>query len=127
MDCLQSGDMLVTISKDATARSWNLITRQPGLVFAAHTGQLWCAWLAKEGSTLLTGSEDCTARLWDTATGRNTLILAHKRPVTFVLASEARRRALTCCDCSSAWLWNLEDGMCANVLRVRSCSFRFVL
>nr|CAG9012588.1 UM033_0004.1 [Ulva compressa] len=114
----QRGDLLVTLSKDHTARAWNVITRTAGPVFSGHSASVSRGWLSKEGELLITGSEDSTARVWDVATGRNTLVLAHKQPVVFVVGSQSRRRAFTCTGSAAAWLWNVEDGSCTSVLRL---------
>lgn len=117
---MQRGDLLVTLSKDHTSRSWNVITRTAGAVFSGHSASVSRGWLSKEGDLLITGSEDSTARVWDVPSGRNTLVLAHKAPVVFVSGSQSRRRAFTCTATSAAWLWNVEDGSCTSVLRVRA-------
>lgn len=110
----------MTLSKDHTARAWNVITRSPGPVFSGHTASVSRGWLSKEGELLVTGSDDSTARVWDVPSGRNTLVLAHKQPVIYVCGSQSRRRAFTCTGTSAAWLWNVEDGSCTSVLRVRT-------
>lgn len=115
---LQKGDTLVTISKDCTARVWNVILRQAAHICSGHSNPVRCGWLSKDGSMLITGSEDNTARVWDTATGSAVIVLAHSDTVTFVEGTENKRRALTCTNCGAAWLWNVEDGECTAVLRV---------
>ena len=107
---LQAGDLLATVSKDATARLWNVVTRQPLAVLAGHTESISSAWLKPDGSLLLTASEDGTARAWSTARGTNTLILSHKQPVAEVVASGAAKYALTTCLTKAAWLWDMTTG-----------------
>lgn len=107
---LQAGDLLATVSKDATARLWNVVTRQPLCVLAGHTDSVSSAWLKADGSLLLTASDDGTARAWGTARGANTLILSHKQAVATVVASRDAKYALTTCRTKAAWLWDMTTG-----------------
>jgi hypothetical protein len=118
LPCLQAGDLLVTISKDCTARLWNVVTRQPITVLRGHKGSLNCMWLHPIGSLLLTGSEDGTARVWNVRKAATTMILSHKQPVMALAVSKDTKHAMTSCHSKAAWLWNLDTGECTKMLRV---------
>lgn len=119
---MQAGNLLVTISKDCTARLWNVVTRQPITVLRGHKDSVCCQWLHPSASLLLTGSDDGTVRAWNPKKCSTTMILTHKQPIASVTASKDCKHALTACRTKSAWLWNLETGACTKVLRVRTPS-----
>jgi WD40 repeat protein len=114
-----AGDLLVTVSKDCTARLWNVVTRQPLAVLRGHGDSVTSAWLKRDGAAVLTASDDGTVRAWTARRGACTLVLQHKHAVAEVAATADMSRAFAACRVKAAWLWDLSTGACVKVLRVR--------
>lgn len=59
------GSLLVTTSKDGTARVWNSNDGSPVAVLRGHAGPVRYAVVSPDGSRVFTTSEDRTGRLWN--------------------------------------------------------------
>lgn len=70
------GNYLASAARDATARVWNLTTRQE-LIRLSHGAPVEAVAFSKDGTTLTTGSFDGTARLWELPSGRERLRATH--------------------------------------------------
>ncbi len=61
--------LVLTASRDHTARLWDVTTGEELQRFEGHTGWVWTAVFHPELPRVLTTSSDHTVRLWDIATG----------------------------------------------------------
>jgi WD40 repeat protein len=64
------GRLVVTASKDYTARLWDATTGQAVGEPMKHEGVVKSAQFSPDGQRIVSASEDNTARLWDATTGR---------------------------------------------------------
>ena len=120
------GDRIVTASRDATARLWDLSGRVIS-VLGGHASQLTKASYSPSGDRIATASADGTARLWDASGGLLAVLGGHEGPVLGVVFSPDGTRILTCSDDATARLWNVTGAPLAvlrgHAARVRAASF----
>jgi len=64
----KSGTLLVSGSKDQTAKVWSLPEPTTPKVFKKHTGTVTSVCFDTTGSLVFSGSSDATIRLWDSST-----------------------------------------------------------
>src|SRR6476660_6370291 len=64
------GKLVITTSKDYTARLWDAATGKPFGEPMNHEGVVKSAQFSPDGRWVVTVSEDNTARLWNAATGQ---------------------------------------------------------
>lgn len=79
--------MVVTGSFDATAKVWDLASRQEVTTLRGHTGGLLGVAVNSDGTLVATASLDGTAKLWDLATGEVLTLFGHDGPVNTVAFS----------------------------------------
>lgn len=105
------GKLLVTGSRDQTARLWDLDTGTELRVFAGHTGQIRSVAFTSDGKAVLTGGDDGMARLWDVVTGAQLLSLQdHKGGVSSVAVSPDAKTVLTGDRGGTARMWDVATG-----------------
>ncbi len=63
------GTTLVTVSRDLTAKIWDVLTGNCLHTLQGHTDEVNSARFSPDGSTLVTASRDLTAKIWDVLTG----------------------------------------------------------
>jgi len=103
--------LVVTASRDRTARTWDAVTGLPILTFEeGHSYLASSALFFPDGRRLLTAAVDNTARLWDVATGGELHRLERTgRSAATAMSSDARWIA-TGSDDKSAKLWDAKTG-----------------
>jgi WD40 repeat protein len=69
IDFNQDGRHFATASFDGTAIIWDMLTEQPVVTLAGHTGVVLDIAFSPDGALVATASEDKTAVIWDAATG----------------------------------------------------------
>lgn len=69
LDVSPDGALVVSSSRDTTARLWDLARGQTLHTLRAHTDVVYDAVFSPDGKQVLTVSKDGTARLWDARTG----------------------------------------------------------
>src|SRR6185369_14332026 len=67
------GRLLLTCSRDRTARLWDAATGRPLSPPLRHDGGVFAGAFSPDGQTVVTGSRDSTARVWD-VTGITSLL-----------------------------------------------------
>lgn len=63
------GNIIVTGSKDKTARLWDTKTGENTITLTGHTERVYAAVFSADGKTIVTTSSDESVRLWDAHTG----------------------------------------------------------
>ena len=74
LDFNAEGTTLVSASRDATIRLWDVDTRNPRLMIEGHTEAVKALGFLEDGKTLANGGSDRTLRLWNTETQAQQLI-----------------------------------------------------
>jgi hypothetical protein len=123
-----SGDRIVTVSSDGTARLWDSRT---GAVLAIlkHESDIWYAAFNPSGDQVATSSADGTLCVWDVRTGAVlTQISAHDAEINSVQFSPSGDQILSTSDDQTARLWSPRTGAMIATLkgheaRVRSAAF----
>jgi WD40 repeat protein/serine/threonine protein kinase len=89
--CLPSPDerLLVTVSRDGTARVWDAVTWDQLEVLEGHTGEVSDAVFSPDGSLLATAANDGTCRVWSTDTWITVHELRETHPHVVVFAFDA--------------------------------------
>lgn len=106
----RDGTTAITISKDATARVWDVGSGNCRLVLRGHSDGLDSACLSADENVLATCSYDATARIWDMAGGQCLVVLTHNSPVTNVWLAPNCGYVVTLTDDKVAWLWQTATG-----------------
>lgn len=73
----KNGDLLLTCSRDKTAKLWDYVTGKNILTLAGHGEELYSAVFDKLEKRVLTTSYDKTARIWDLEGKTSPIILPH--------------------------------------------------
>jgi WD40 repeat protein len=100
----REGSLIVTASRDATARVWEARTGGNTLRLE-HAGPVTSAEFSADGNLIATASEDRTARLWNAATGKLLAELKHDDDVRNVRLSPDGKFVVTITALSS-WIWD---------------------
>jgi WD40 repeat protein len=66
----RDGSKLLTASRDATARLWDVASGRPLVSYRGHSRFVWSAVFSPDETYIATASEDGTVRLWRTETGQ---------------------------------------------------------
>ncbi|MBA2306826.1 hypothetical protein H0W26_01675, partial [Candidatus Dependentiae bacterium] len=69
------GEIVITASRDTTARLWSVKTGQQLYRLKGHKQGIASVAFSPDGKTVLTGSEDETALLWNVTTGKKYIYL----------------------------------------------------
>ncbi len=62
--------LLASASTNGEVRLWDVASQKPGLVWKAHTGEIWSIAFSPDGKTLATAGKDRAIHLWQVATGK---------------------------------------------------------
>lgn len=112
----QTGQWLVSTSRDKTAAIWNLRgePNRPFAVLNRHTGSVWWSTLVENGreSLLVTASGDGTARLWKFPQGQPLApeVFRHGAPVRRAAIDSGARWIATAGSDGRAVLWDRNTG-----------------
>jgi WD40 repeat protein len=105
------GSRLLSVSRDHTARMWDVRSGQPALPPWLHQDQVLSARFSPDGRLVATGSADRTARLWDARTGQPlTDVLPHPAEVRCVAFSSDGRRLATGGADRRVRIWDAREG-----------------
>ena len=120
-----TGKIVVTGSRDRTARLWDKHTGQPLGQVLQHGGPVWAIAFSPDGRTVLTGSglaarEWGESRLWEAATGKPlSLPLRHPGPVYAVAFHPDGRTFLTGSADGKTRLWDMVQPLPGDVKQIR--------
>ena len=105
------GRLVLTGSKDMTARLWEAASGNEIRRFEGHTDRVTAVAFSPDGHEVLTGSWDKSARLWDAATGQELRRFdGHTDQVTSVAFSRDGHDVLTGSGDKTARLWDAASG-----------------
>eukprot|EP00891_Asterochloris_glomerata_P002441 jgi/Astpho2/2441/Aster-05689 len=116
------GRQAVTVSKDHTARIWDVATANCTAILEGHTDGIFMGSLNDDGQLLLTSSFDQTCRVWDVEKGACLAQLQHSAQLKQGIISPDGTRALTITGDHVAHLWDLSTGTEAHQLQCSACS-----
>src|SRR5262249_47548878 len=104
------GKIILTGSRDGTARLWDAATGRPIGPPMQHESQVRAVAFSPDGKTLLTGGQDKQARLWDTATGQLIGLMEHQTGISAVAFSPDGKTLLTGSLDGTVRLWDANPG-----------------
>jgi eukaryotic-like serine/threonine-protein kinase len=103
--------LVVTASRDHTARIWDMRTGMAVGSILQHTGIVWQAAFSRDSHWVVTASEDGTARVWDAQTGLPaTRPLRHQAPVLQAIFNPNGTTVATASEDHTVRLWDVETG-----------------
>jgi WD40 repeat protein len=102
--------LVVTASKDRTARVWDGQSGQPVTEPLAHLDHVNWAEFSPDSDRVITASTDNTARTWNVRTGQPIMLLQHPRMVGRAAFSPDGRRIATASIDRTARIWDGSTG-----------------
>ncbi len=108
-DASSDTDVMVTTSRDGTARVWDLRTGQPISVLRHPSGVISAA-LSNDGTRLVTGTTDSTIHVWDVEALSNRVFARQAGAILDIDMSPDGRRLLTGSEDRSARQWDADTG-----------------
>ncbi len=107
---------LLSVSKDGTARIWDLSGNEPPRIFKEHDAAILHAEMAPDGSRFVTASDDHTARIWNVEGKDKPIVLkGHDSSVTWAAFSPDGSRVATASMDKTVRVWRV-DGSSAPVV-----------
>lgn len=124
----RDGAAAVTVSKDCTARVWDVRSGSCTTVLSGHTDGINSAHLSSDERMLVTASYDKTVRLWELSTGNCTAVLDHTDSINSAHFSPNGRWVLSISDSHAAWVWDVVNSTCVASLNghrddINGCCF----
>ncbi|MGH8660701.1 MAG: beta-propeller domain-containing protein, partial [Burkholderiales bacterium] len=105
------GTLVVTASRDHTARLWNTATGKLMVTLQGHASQVYSAEFSPDGKRVVTASSDKTARIWDVETEKTAVTLqGHEGDVYQASFSSDGKRVVTASSDKTARIWDAETG-----------------
>ncbi len=105
------GQLVVTASRDGTARVWEIRTGQPVGEVMRHAAEIKWARFSSDNRRVVTASTDGTARIWEAQTGQPVCLpLQHQGAVNSAAFSPDGRRVVTGSRDKTLRLWDAETG-----------------
>ena len=113
------GDLVITSSRDGTARLWNAFTGELSFVLSGHKDDVTRATFSPDGNRIATSSRDGTVRVW-VITQRTVKVISelrlHAAGVSSVAFSPDGRRIVTVGSDGSAQISSYETYISAEDL-----------
>lgn len=105
------GKLILTISKDHTAKLWDATTGILLNTLKGHTDEIYSAVFSPDGERIATASSDGTCRIWETLTGKIIKVLeGHEGRINTVQFSLDGDALLTVATDKSFRIWNFKTG-----------------
>jgi len=76
-----SGKLMLSTSRDGTARLWDVAARQTVQPLIGHSGPVHAGAFSPAGDVVVTGGDDGTVRLWQVGENKSRTYRGHKEPV----------------------------------------------
>ena len=112
----KNGDLLLTCSRDKTAKLWDYVTGKNILTLAGHGEELYSAVFDKLEKRVLTRSYDKTARIWDLEGKTSPIILPHDFDVSNAIFINDDKIVVSCSG-NDMYIWNSDNGMLENRIK----------
>ncbi|ERF69137.1 hypothetical protein EPUS_01093 [Endocarpon pusillum Z07020] len=110
--------LVLTGSRDMTARLWDVATSMKRVTFEGHTHGVRDVAFSPDGKLVVTGSEDHIAKLWDATTGAKRVTLkGHTRGVLGVAFSPDGKLVATGSGDKTTRLWDTATGASQLILK----------
>ncbi len=104
------GKLIVTASRDGTARVWDASTGQSLRELRRHTNVVRSAAFSFDGKLIVTASNDGTTRVWDASTGQSLRELGHTDAVSSAAFSPNGKLIVTTSNDRTARVWDAGTG-----------------
>jgi WD40 repeat protein/serine/threonine protein kinase len=112
------GELIITASKDKTARIWSVKNGKELAILSGHKDALTFACFSPDGNLALTSSLDKTACIWQVNSGKLlTTLEGHLDAVNKAIFSPSGREILTISYDSTAKLWSQTTGKLIATLK----------
>jgi pleiotropic regulator 1 len=103
-------DVLVTGGRDATARVWDIRTKNQICALTGHTGTVADVRTQEADPQIITGSSDSTVRLWDLAAGKTMSTLTHHKKGVRALAVNPNEFTFASASSDNIKQWKCPQG-----------------
>ena len=103
-------DLLITGSRDSTARVWDMRTKQTVHVLSGHQNTVADIKTQAVNPQVITGSMDSTIRLWDLAAGKTSVTLTHHKKSVRALAVHPTDFAFSSASADNIKQWKFPNG-----------------
>ncbi len=111
VDFSSDGRLILTASRDGTAKIWNGETGALRHTLTGHRDEILAARFSPSSHRVVTGSKDGTARIWNTATAKEVGPPAiHEDAVNHIDTSNNDAWFVTASDDGTARVWDLDSG-----------------
>lgn len=106
----KNGDLLLTSSRDKTAKLWDYVTGKNIVTLTGHIEELYSAAFDKLEKRVLTTSYDKTARIWDLDGNTSPIILPHDFDVSNAIFINDDKNVLSYSG-NDIYIWNADSGI----------------
>jgi WD40 repeat protein len=108
-DYSPDGKLIVTASKDGTARVWDAASGEVRAVLRGHRGGVWQARFDASSARVVTASQDRTAAVFEVGGRRLATFEGHGADVFTARFSPDGRRVVTASDDGTVGIWEISD------------------
>jgi WD40 repeat protein/serine/threonine protein kinase len=113
----RTGDRLLTVSYDRTARLWSVPEGRLLHTLKGHSDAVYSGGFSADGKQVITASADKTARVWSAETGVLQFVLGgHDGPVWVATFSPDGQQIVTAGEDRVARLWSASSGLLQHKL-----------
>ncbi|MBA3752216.1 hypothetical protein H0X06_05515 [Candidatus Dependentiae bacterium] len=100
-------EMLLTGSRDCTARLWDVVDGEERACFEGHSRAVNVVGIDSSNSLVLTGSDDCTLRLWRVEDGKQLFSIKHTASVCSASFNEDNQEFFSSSVDGRKYIWSL--------------------
>ena len=112
-----NNQLIITGSKDTTARIWNTSTGETVQVLQGHSSWVWRSSFSPDSKQAVTSSRDRTARIWNVADGTlDQTLIGHQASIGSAVFSPDGCSVLTGSEDNTARIWKLKtEGLSSDI------------
>ncbi|XP_039991368.1 F-box/WD repeat-containing protein 10 [Xiphias gladius] len=115
-------DLVITASRDASIRCWNLKTDRCEMVLYGHAGTVNC--LDVHADRLVSGAKDCIVKVWSLHTGKHFEDLNFKHPGSIQCVRISATEVYSSCDRGLVKIWDMEKAALLRVIAAHRSSVK---